>query len=668
LGHRTMKSTIAIVAMSLANIALFALRTDIVWFLVLLGLQLSLAVVLAKSKRIAYHGFLIAIVMGIVARVLLIASTPVLSFDVNVYAQFADRMLHGELPYVDFYFPYPVLVAVLFTAVYAVFSNPIAFKVVFSIIDILNALLITRVVPVDSESEYRYVASAVYLLIPLTIIEASWSGHFESVLVLFMLLSLYYFLRNKTWKAVLALSIGSLVKYVPVGIAIGIFRSMKRRRDAFLILVVSGAVVAVGYLSMVFLGPRVTTLVSVPSSSSPPFFDYSFAAFFRIVTGVTGVVGQAALISIGGIFFLGILLERRRSTNVVPAIVKYSVLFVLLIMGVGMILYPFSSAYSVGYWRRLPELCIAQGVALLLLSLVIVSKWESISFTSDIHAIMFVLLLLMLVQPVFYPWYTLFLFPVALLVPKDEFRVFLVICLILYPTVSLGVFNSCETQWVFNEDISDQSLMEAQIEYNTTAGHVTNITVSNGILLFETNSTTDEGYATRISWNVSGLSVSPGKVVLLRMRSSDDPTFSKPFLLKVLGGRFNSTSGLYDEYSLISTVLFISNMSMLCYRYRIIVDEAFSPDYVTLQIGVARNITGVHSLQIDTFSIENDLNTPTSIWIVTLPLSLFGMVLIVVLFFPTSIRALPPKVRKMLTTNTTRPDTRATQSDQELSP
>lgn len=662
-----MRNTTIIAAMSLANIVLFVLRTNIVFFLLLIGLQLSLSVLLLKSEGISHRQFSIAVITGVVARVLFVTSGPVLSFDVNVYAQFANRILQGEVPYIDFYFPYPILVAGLFAVVYGIFSSPIAFKIAFSAIDILNALIIPRILPVDSRTEYGYVASSVYLLIPLTIIEASWSGHFEAVIILFMFLSLYYFYRNKPWKSLLCLSIGSFVKYVPIAISVGIFRSIKRRKEAIIVILVSGLVVAIGYFSMVFLGPRVSTLVSVPSSSSAPFFDYSFAAFFRVVTGTTGVVGQVALVSIGGIFFLGILLERKHLTNLVPTIVKSSILLILLIMAIGMILYPFSSAYSVGYWRRLPEMCIAQGVALLVVCLVIVDKWHSLSFTSDVHVVLFVLLLVMLVQPVFYPWYTLFLFPVALLVSEDEFRVFLVICLILYPSISLDVFDLSEDRWVFNEDITSEKLSEANIEFSTSMGHETNITASDGILTFATDSLTNQEYTMRISWNVSSLSVSPGMIVFLRMRSSDDPTFSKPFRLTVLGGQLNSTSGTYDERDLIHTISFISNMSMLNYRYRLNLSEAFTPDYVALNIRVSENTTGFHYLQIDTFAIKNDLNTPVNAWITTLPLSVFGMSLPVVLLFPISIRNLPNKVRKRLVTANMGPETEATEDNQDHS-
>ena len=285
-----MRSMAVIISMSLLNILLFTLATNIDFFFILLGFQLILTALLVKTEELSRKEYYVAFLFGLIARLLFITKTPILSFDVNVYSQFAMRMMNGDIPYRDFYFPYPLSIALIFAAIYFVFSSPLAFKITFSLIDILNALIIPRVISDNSEKDYGYIASAAYLLVPITIIEAAWNGHFESIMILFMLLSIYYFVRGKNWKALLFAGIGSFIKYVPIGISVGIFRATKTNSRRLLVLLFAGVALAVGYFSMILIGSSVSVLVRGTSEASAPFYDYSFSAFFQIVTGISGVV------------------------------------------------------------------------------------------------------------------------------------------------------------------------------------------------------------------------------------------------------------------------------------------------------------------------------------------------------------------------------------------
>ncbi len=635
--------------MGLLNVLLFVFATNINYFFILLGILLALTALLVKNEKLSRKEYYVAFLFGVIARLLFITKDPLLSFDVNVYSQFAMRMMNGEVPYQDFYFPYPLVVALIFAAIYLVFSSPLAFKIVFSLVDILNALIILRVVSDKSEKDYSFIASAAYLLVPITIIEAAWNGHFESIMILFMLLSVYYFLRGKNWKALLFAGVGSLIKYVPIGISIGILRGVKDTNRRLLVILFAGAVLAIGYFSMIFIGSSVSTLVRVASEPSLPFYDYSFPAFFQVVTGISGIVGQIALILIGGILFIGILAEKRVRSNFISIIVKYSLFIILVIVGLGMTLYPLSSLYSQSYWRRLPEICFAQGVSILLVCSVFVAKWESLSFTEDIHLILFVLLLLMFIQPVFYAWYVLFLFPVVLLFQTDEARILLVVCLLLYPTASVSIFfpAGSENVWFFGSDISEDKLNNATIQYSTEDYHNTTISVANGILSYQTNSSTIHGYTTRIQWNVTNLRVDPDMILRTRMISSADPTYSKPFRFFVVGGFYNSTSGEFNEHQLSSNITFVSNMTWITYYHHLSLHYSMTFDYISLVVQTIENITGTFSLHIDSFMIENDMNTPSSRWFVSIPLSLIGMVAPVLIMFPHALSEIYYALRRL---------------------
>ena len=631
-----MRRVAVIISMGLLNILLFAIATNVDLYFLVLGAQLILTVALLKNEEITRSEYLLAIIFGIVARALFITKIPMLSFDVNVYSQFAARMVNGKIPYLDFYFPYPLLVAFIFAALYYIYSSPLVFKITFTLIDIVNALVITRVISEPSETKYGYVASAAYLLVPITIIEAAWNGHFEAVVVLFILLALYYFLRGKNWKALIFAGVGSLVKYVPIAVAVGIFRKVKSGKNRFAVLILVGITLAIGYLSMILIGSNVSVLVRGNSSSGPLFYDYSFAAFIQILTGLSGTVGQIGLILIAGLLFVGIVFEKRIPEHIFSKAMKYSILIIFIIIGFGMILYPFSSLYSENYWRRLPEICFAQGLAMLILCSVIVSKWESLSFTEDIELILIALLLLMLIQPVFYAWYVLFLFPVALLFRTTEARVLLIVCLLLYPTTSVGIFSPppSEQNWFFGSDITPGILNNTVIHYNSTDANSTTVFVKNGILVYRTTSNTTSGYSTRLQWNTSNFVIHPDMIVRIRMVSSADPSFSKPFRLLAVAGLYNATGGEYDERDLCSPISFISNMSWISYYNRINLQNSFTPDYLSLIIEIAANVTGTYTLKIDSFMIENDLNVPSPSWLISIPLSLIGMIGPILIMFP----------------------------------
>jgi len=643
-----MRSMAIIISIGLLNILLFALATSISFFFTLLCSQLILVSLLLKSKKLSKREYSLALLFGLVGRFLFITKEPLLSFDVNVYSQFAARMMSGETPYLDFYFPYPFSVALLFAAIYFVFSSPLAFKVTFSLIDILNALIIPRVISDNAEKDYGLIASAVYLLVPVTIIEASWNGHFEAVVILFMLLSMYFFLRGHNWKALLFTGLGALIKYVPIGISVGILRATKGFSRRLLVILFAGATFLLAYLSMILLGSRINVMIQGSTTARMPFYDYSFSAFVQVITGITGTIGSIALILVGGILFLGILVEKRVHNMMVSSIVKYSLIIILAIVGLGMVLYPISPFYSQSYWRRLPEICFAQGVSLLFLCSVLVAKWETLSFTENTHLILFVLLLLMFYQPVFYAWYVLFLFPIALLFQSNEARVLLIVCLLLYPTASVGVFTPADSDnmWVFGSDISQDKLNDANISFSTHDNHSTTISVADGVLSYQTNSSSTQGYTTRIQWNVTNHRIDPSMILRTRMVSSIDPTFSKPLSISVVCGLYNSSGGEYGEQVLIGGISFISNMTWLTYHYQLQLQQPITPDYISLIVQKVENATGLFGLYIDSCMIEHDLNTPSFSWFVTIPLSLIGMVTPVLIMFPGTLSELYYALRR----------------------
>jgi acetyltransferase-like isoleucine patch superfamily enzyme len=255
----------------------------------------------------------------------------------------------------------------------------------------------------------------------------------------------------------------------------------------------------------------------------------------------------------------------------------------------------------------------------------------------------------MFIQPVFYAWYVLFLFPVAVLFRTDETRILLVVCLLLYPTASAGVFLPAESEniWIFGSDMYESKLNDAIIQYSTEDDHNTTISAANGVLSYQTNSSTIHGYSTRIQWNVTNFRVDPDMILRMRMVSSVDPTYSKPFKIFVVGGFYNSTAGANDELQLSTNITFISNMTWITYYYRLYLDHPITLDNISLVVNIVENVTGTYSLHFDSFMIENDMNTLSPTWLVSIPLSLIGLVAPVLIMFPNALSGFYYALRRL---------------------
>jgi maltose O-acetyltransferase len=75
-------------------------------------------------------------------------------------------------------------------------------------------------------------------------------------------------------------------------------------------------------------------------------------------------------------------------------------------------------------------------------------------------------------------------------------------------------------------------------------------------------------------------------------------------------------------------------MTWITYYHHVHLEHSIIPDYISLVIKTAPNVTGVYSLYIDTFMIENDLNIPSPRWFVSIPLSMIGLCAPVLIMFP----------------------------------
>ncbi|MHA2494217.1 MAG: hypothetical protein ACXAEI_01910 [Candidatus Hodarchaeales archaeon] len=155
----------------------------------------------------------------------------ILSEDVLKYSNKARRVKHGKLPYRDFdtaYGPlHNYLIAIAsFIATDGPDSKPfvwdydlavvLMFKLLACLCDSISSVLVMEIGRLWNLSRDRAALCAFgYSMNPLSIVEFGWAGHNDAIVVMFMLLSLYAYLRGEERSSAILLAAATTMKYWP---------------------------------------------------------------------------------------------------------------------------------------------------------------------------------------------------------------------------------------------------------------------------------------------------------------------------------------------------------------------------------------------------------------------------------------------------------------------
>jgi len=155
----------------------------------------------------------------------------ILSEDLLKYSNKARRVRNGQLPYRDFdtaYGPlHNYLIAIAsFLATKGPDSKPhvwdydlaviLMFKLLACTSDSINSILVLELGRLWKLNRDRAALCAfAYASNPVSIIEFGWSGHNDAIVIMFMLLSLYAFLRGNEHVSAILLAAGTAMKYWP---------------------------------------------------------------------------------------------------------------------------------------------------------------------------------------------------------------------------------------------------------------------------------------------------------------------------------------------------------------------------------------------------------------------------------------------------------------------
>jgi hypothetical protein len=150
-------------------------------------------------------------------RYLLLFQDQVITRDVEVYALRARYMMGGQMPYSDFAVNKPPLYAYLIYSLGLTLGpGALQFRAVFSFLDACLTVMLFLLCTCRYGEKFSLKASFAYAICPLPIVTIGLSGHYEPVVLIPILLSLYFLFKNKYELSALFLGIGFAFKFFPV--------------------------------------------------------------------------------------------------------------------------------------------------------------------------------------------------------------------------------------------------------------------------------------------------------------------------------------------------------------------------------------------------------------------------------------------------------------------
>jgi hypothetical protein len=153
-------------------------------------------------------------IIAMLTRLVMLVQDQIITDDILNYVLRGEMMLDGRIPYVDFYggSKPPLHNLVLYLVSGAFGAGEVQFRVVFSIIDAMIAVLILFLSENNRGSRFLLSAALLYALCPINVITIGLSGHFDPVPVLAVVLSTIFIISRRHRLSSLFLGLGLALK------------------------------------------------------------------------------------------------------------------------------------------------------------------------------------------------------------------------------------------------------------------------------------------------------------------------------------------------------------------------------------------------------------------------------------------------------------------------
>ncbi|MFQ5885327.1 MAG: glycosyltransferase 87 family protein, partial [Thermoplasmata archaeon] len=470
------------------------------------------------------------------------------------YIDFGKFMSWGDMPYADFYFPYPPVFGYFIYAIMILAPSIDSYRVLAILFDAAIVVILWEMARRGGIRDKMTVVPFAYAMLPFSIIESGFNGHFEPISNLLLLISIWCVLRQRPWLGGVFLGLSAATKvYTAFLLPLLLLVIAERRKKAEFIT----AAVLTGYLTFIPFSVPVWLRGDLlwPGTAMPGletgFFDALIGFIFGLeplhLVTIALVAGSAIIVIV--VFTLRPFAESKIRAAITYDVTTASIGILLVIMTLLAWVYPFLPPGPGVYWRYPVDIALARGagtaIGAILIILMAWKRWRSIPMRPITNtqlmltASVILMLLLTLSKQVFYGWYLLWVLPPLFLV-RDRRLVYLTLAsmLLIYPSYTHDNFLSLGYDEVktWSDSFSDVTGWSVSVDLTNTSLDSSEVSATvesiNGIGVFSMSAlgVSDESELEQVEvvWSKNTIVPITSTTEIVILISADwDPTFEK---------------------------------------------------------------------------------------------------------------------------------------------
>ncbi|MEP7284210.1 MAG: hypothetical protein ABI947_00420 [Chloroflexota bacterium] len=181
--------------------------------------------------------------------------------DFSYFYDLARTADQGKLPYRDYWFEYPPIIALVSQGVYGLISlrggDYTAYAVllagVLTLFDVGNLLLLRRVGTQLHGASAGIALAWIYAVLAVPLVISFWT--FDAIVAFFMLLSITWLLAKHNNRSAIATALGALTKLIPLAVLGAVWR-FRAPREAIRYSVIALGLTVIGFAAMFLFAGR----------------------------------------------------------------------------------------------------------------------------------------------------------------------------------------------------------------------------------------------------------------------------------------------------------------------------------------------------------------------------------------------------------------------------
>jgi hypothetical protein len=349
--------------------------------------------------------------------------------DLHRFVERSQFMMAGQLPYRDFYGGNkpPLYEFMLWIMGLIVGPGVVQFRAVFSFFDAGIAVMLFLMCRLKYDARFSITAALIYALFPIGIITIGLSGHYDSVVVFFTVLSVYLLFRKRPELSGLSLGIAFGLKMYPIVLLPFFLSSIKtwRNRILYTIMFVTPTVIADGLLYCISPSAFYAYLAEqsewAGQVSIPRTIELMFGATEILSVNITWIV-----LGIFGLLILWLLFDWLFFQREKILIKWFRIIIILFVIHngfyviFGFLYYDFSllvALLAVSIYFLVAVLLLMKYLHIITPAALDRPESEQLFIVST-----FAILLFLFGLPNYAPWYFLWFFPFLLAIKTDKIR------------------------------------------------------------------------------------------------------------------------------------------------------------------------------------------------------------------------------------------------------